>query len=266
MTDYRIGVELEVPFAPEEKAGAITFGESGTREMPIDIAPQIGGDATYERIGGGVRSWECRTGDGGVPVDDIADWYHDLYSLIQDQSGRVIEATGLCEYTTAGLHVHLSPLEESEARELARLSEQPWMQAFACTSVADFAHDGSEVNEYPVLRSLAPGKEGETYCELSFNENYNSVVKANRTSNFRSYEATDGHYEWRLPEPMTPDHFDVLAGFLREWLTGDRNAAVRDAKARVESQDNSLTGFARAEASVGIDNPTCESEATAYLT
>lgn len=94
-----------------------------------------------------------------------------------------------------------------------------------------------EVCLFPVSRS--DGKRGTNYCEDSFDKWHHSCVNKHRKGGV-------GHYEWRLPEPMGPDHFELLVEFIIRFLDNE-NRAVEWAENIVREGDDRLTSVKRAK-------------------
>jgi hypothetical protein len=96
------------------------------------------------------------------------------------------------------------------------------MQVFACSSITE--------NTYQVFR--------DNYCRVGeYDSGRYSVVHSCPGS---------GHYEWRLPEPMTDEHFHLLMEFLDEFMM-DEESAIEWAKSLVHDGDERLTSVKRAK-------------------
>lgn len=237
--EVRLGVELEIPLRPEGVKPFTAVGQPSDddRYKSIQLGHARGGQMTYERIGDREYGIEARSPSGGVPYYDIADWYEHSVEEIEDKFGREMEPVGFYGDTTAGLHIHLSPLTEEQARSFYHVSQEPWMKVFCGASLANRDHDGGEVCLFPVSRS--DGKRGTNYCEDSFDKWHHSCVNKHRKGGV-------GHYEWRLPEPMGPDHFDLLVEFIVRFLDNE-NQAVEWAENVVREGDDRLTSVKRAK-------------------
>lgn len=102
--------------------------------------------------------------------------------------------------TNFGSHFHLSNLSSAEKQCITDVASEPWGRAFFCSSIT--------------RDSLDPWRHG----------------GARPSDPFRSYNSTNGfngHYEFRLPEPLLPSHFDLVISFLRK-LGSDGPAAAYD--------------------------------------
>lgn len=55
------------------------------------------------------------------------------------------------------------------------------------------------------------------------------------------------HYEWRMPEPMDPDHLEIVARFLR-LFEQDTDLAIQYAQEVLDDGDDRITSIKRAEA------------------
>jgi hypothetical protein len=234
-SNWQVGVEVEYP---ESQETTTTMSQRATGsydlhdELEMDHGARFpaGGDITYDgTVGTEINS-------PVIGVDEAADWYEDaLYEL---EKYRPHEPTGLCSgrASTAGLHIHFSYANHEKAERLAELSRQPFMQVFACTSVANDNHS--------VFR-------GGSYCNIAeFDEGRYSVVHEVR------HDA--GHYEWRLPEPMTAENFRLLMSFL-EIFSNDMDEGEEFAREIVNGSPEQLTSVQRAEA-LGLKKPTAAKE------
>lgn len=235
--------------------------------MPVDFdtdpyssALSIGIELEYPRVGGGEKfvgrgqgSDELRRNiasvgrrdanpvyDGTVGLEVVSDvlaledahtWYADVLDFIRDEHNERYQPTGLMSGgSTAGLHIHISELSERQARELYEISQEPWAQVLFCSSIA---MEGGQPT-WPVFR-------GGSYCRLNYDTRRYDVVNSRGR----------GHYEWRLPEPMTREHVEVLQEFLRAFEQSPE--AAREYGQRVlDEGDERITSILRAEA-VGMD-------------
>lgn len=147
-------------------------------------------------------------------------WY---YRTIQkaESLGFPFAAKGWGE-TIFGLHMHLSPLNEDKAHKLGMMCREPWSRAFFCTSVT--ATSADPWRHGGVSHASVNPDSTTSYTSLSP----------------RSYGERD-HYEFRLPEPMLPNHFGMVMHFLR-LLDVEGFGAARDyAYEKVHSRDPMLT-------------------------
>lgn len=251
------GLELEVPVTPEDGEWLQTIGEPTAiyRVTDIDLPGygEISNEAITSRSGSMfnfINGIEIRTPDGGAPLDTLPGWYRDTYNAFEDCTGRHIEPTGWYDSGTAGLHVHLSPIRHESAWELYELSREPWFQVFAGSSVARYGLSGEIVDKYDVTRM----------------HRTSDVKEKLRRKGSLVGKRGNGHYEWRLPEPMLPDHFDLLAEFIERFFT-DRDEAIAWAYGLVDAGDNRLTAVRRAR-EIGPDviaGNSVDTSATAQL-
>lgn len=158
-----------------------------------------------------------------LDVEEAAQWYNGVLDYIRDEYGERYAPCGILRNgNTAGLHMHLSPLRHDEARKLFEWSQEPWMQLFVCTSVAE-----NEAPTYRVFRS--------NYCNMSFNSGRYDCMN-NRGGD---------HWEWRLPEPMGRDHIEVVMDFLK-LFSEDPETAKEFALEQLEENDR-ITSIRRAQ-------------------
>lgn len=239
--EVRFGAEIEVPLRPEDAKPLTSVGERSDDREFRDLSLDLPGQLTHEWIGGSFLDkeygLEARSRDGGVPYYELPEWYRGAIAEIEEKTRRKMEPTGFFGTTTAGVHVHISPITEDQARELWELSGEPWMQVFASTSLAERDIDGSDVDYYPVLRA---GRDDRHIKTDKFDCKHDSVVNKHRKGGV-------GHYEWRLPEPMPPEHFDLIVEFLVRFMD-DTDEAAEWAENLVRSGDRRLTAFKRADA------------------
>ena len=228
----RLGVEIEFP--ANDGSEPLTAPGESTNDF-CDEA-RHGSNRWRDHSDFGVMHYDGTVGaeivnpDPLQPVDAV-NFYDETLELAEAEYGKVFEPTGMMKGgSTAGLHIHLSPLSEDKAKRLAKMSKKPWMQVFACTSVAQ---TGSP--EMPVFR-------GENYCNL---------VDSLRGSRYNAVNHRSGdHYEWRLPEPMTPQHFRHLMKFLNIF-EDDPDAAEDFAKWCLRRREDEITSILRAK-TIGV--------------
>lgn len=235
--ELMLGVELEVPFKPEGHPKGVAKGvpsEVGSLDDNELHEPQEGGEITHELIAtkpSCEHGLEARTPDGGIHYRAIGDWYAAAYREIEERFEREIEPTGFYGNGTAGLHTHLSPISERKADELFRFSKTAEAQVFCSASVAAFTSDGNPECDVPVTRPA--------HCQMpdSRRNNHDCCVNKHRSGG-------EGHYEWRLPEPMYPDHFRLLVDFIARFMRNpdDGKQFVREL---VMEGDERLTAIRR---------------------
>jgi hypothetical protein len=172
--------------------------------------------------------------------DDLRDWYRMSIAELSKYSPH--EPCGVSvssdRASTIGLHLHFSGdmFQGSAGRRkgegLYELSQEPWFKLFACSSIAN--DPGSET--YQVFRS--------SYCSMNYTDHSsNSVV--NRVNG--------DHFEWRLLEPVTPDHFDLVLDFFELFANEGIDEAREFARGLVDDFDHRLTAVKRAHA-LGIED------------
>lgn len=227
-SDLQIGLEVEYPVADSRDEYLIgRGGPSNHVQSSVSTWPStIGGEATYDGTVG------LEVVSNVLALDDAEGWYRDVIEHVEEEYNAIYQPTGLMSNgSTAGLHVHVSQLSERQARDLADLSEEPWMQVLFCSSIA--TNSNGEVS-WPVFR-------GGQYCQLGYGSGHYDVVNGRGR----------GHYEWRLVEPMIPEHVEVLVEFLRAYEQS-REAAIEYAQEVLDDGDDRITAIRRAEA-IGMD-------------
>lgn len=229
-----IGIELEYP---RSKVGETTMKHAGRQTIHEDWRDRsisdlgygngrgerlsdIGGEITYDSTVGAEFISSKLTPSGGDQ------WYRDILDYAKHDWGVPFEPTGsLSNGPSAGLHIHMSPISQDQAESLYNLSQKPWMRIFAGTSLAE------DIGHYNPFRDSS-------YCRFGgFAAGNNGAV--------RSRNISEGHWEWRLPEPMTAEHFRLLMEFLDRWYD-DPGRAKEWARARVFGEDDRITSFRRA--------------------
>ena len=214
-----VGIEVEYPTVQRGTRATFknkaegSFGleeEVRRRDLPGRADPTYDGTVGLEVV------------SDQLDISNAGGWYRDVLRDLATFDPH--EPCGLLSGrgSTAGLHIHFSQATNSQARRLAQVSRQPWMQVFACSSITE--------NNHKVFR--------DNYCRI---DDYD----AGRYSVVHSC-AGSGHYEWRLPEPMTHEHFHLLMEFLDEFMVDQENA-IRWAKSLVNDGDDRLTSVKRAK-------------------
>lgn len=224
-SNLQVGIELEYPGLGDNDEKFIHRGRDTTgiqsemRSVPFEGNPVYDGTVGLEIV------------SPRLDLDQASGWYEDAVEYVRNEWDTDFQPVGLMEGgSTAGLHIHVSPLDEEQARTLYDLSFEPWMQVLFCSSIAA----GSDSITWPVFR-------GGGHCRMNmFNGSRYACV--NRRGS--------GHYEWRLPEPMDPEHIPILEKFLR-LFEGDPEWAIEYAQERLDEADDRLTSVKRAEA-VGV--------------
>jgi len=234
----RVGVELEWPRSADEYGPTMTQKGRGSRGLYRALSDDQG---TTDLTAGGRATTDPSVGTelvsgpregrlGGITTDEARGWYDSMLDLGR-QYDYAHEPVGIMEDgsgSTAGLHIHISEWTTEQARALYEVSFEPWMQVFACSSLVE---ENNTLNA-SVFR-------GTRFCKNTYDMERYSVV--------HSVDPTAGHWEWRLPEPMGPDHFDLLMEFL-ERFHNDQSDAIEFAQDMVYSADERLTSIRRASA------------------
>jgi len=224
-SDLQIGLEVEYPIAkPGNKMRGRGLSSSDLQSRH-SMPPRIAGSSTYDGTVG------LEIVSNTMPIGDAPAWYASVINHVEDDYGEQFEPTGLMDGgSTAGLHVHLSQLSRDQARELYDISQEPWAKVLFCSSIAS---DGDDVS-WPVFR-------GGRYCRMDFGRNHYDCVN----------ERGNGHYEWRMPEPMQRSHLEVLVRFLT-LFEEDTELAREYAQELLDDGDDRITSIRRAE-NVGMD-------------
>jgi len=223
-----VGLEVEYPRMSRDDEYMVSRGRQ-TNDLQNEVRgmPSGLGRATYDgTVGLEVVSDVLNVADGGG-------WYKDVIDHIEDEYNAPFQPTGLLSSgSTAGLHIHLSSLNDSEARELYEISQTPWAKVLFCSSIAS----GDDGVTWPVFR-------GGRYCQMD------SHLNGSRYNCVNSRRG--GHYEWRMPEPVAPEHIDIIMKFL-DFFHQDPEIARDYAQELLDDADDRITAIKRAE-EVGMD-------------
>ena len=225
-SNLQIGLEVEYPISDGEQMVGRGEPSNGLLDRIHNWPSEIGGRAVYDgTVGTEVVS-------DVLDIEDAESWYGSTIEHIEVEYGDRFEPTGLMtDGSTAGLHVHISEISRSTAQDLADISSEPWAQILFCSSIA---RNSNGSLQWPVFR-------GGRYCDLQFGSGHYHVVN----------ERGGGHYEWRLPEPVLPEHVGIIMRFL-DLFVQDRDSAIDYAQEMLDDVDNRITAIRRAEA-VGMD-------------
>jgi hypothetical protein len=225
-SDLTIGIEVEYPGMSRGDEKFVNRGESTNDLSDIPWPGTIGGRAVYDGTVG------LEVVSDRLQLADATNWYKDVIEHVEEEHNRKHQPVGLMKgSSTAGLHIHLSSLSRSQARELYEISQTPWAKVLFCSSIAM----DNESATWPVFR-------GGSYCRMNFDSSgrYDCI-------NSRG----NGHYEWRMPEPMIGDHMEILVKFLRLFEESP-DMAREYAQEVLDDGDDRITAIRRAEA-VGMD-------------
>lgn len=218
-----VGIEFEYPVAAEPDRAPAT---SAIRSR--DLRNEVSGDwvlgepdvptgrMTGDHVGAEITSAVLNLHSTQPEV-----WY---YRTIQEaeQMGYPFAATGYGE-TVFGLHLHISSLPDEKAHALFEMCQEPWMRVFVCSSVSQYSADP--------WRHGGVGSRGMN-GERSFGNS--RILRPDR-------RGPDNHFEWRLPEPVLPNHFGMVMHFLRLLEVEGVDAAREYALDAVENADERLT-------------------------
>lgn len=225
-SDLRIGLEVEYPIADSPGDKLRGRGNSSNNLQSHHRMPShIEGSSVYDGTVG------LEIVSEPLQLADAPAWYADVINHVEEDYNEPFQPTGLMDGgSTAGLHVHISDLSRSQAESLMEMSREPWMKVLFCSSIAS---DDDDVS-WPVFR-------GGRYCQMNMNSGHYGCV------NHRS----GGHYEWRMPEPMIPEHVEVMVEFLT-LFEQDEQLARDYAQDKLDQADDRITSIRRAER-VGMD-------------
>lgn len=249
--NFQVGIEVETPTLPNASYDPLrSYGSNSSSLYRQLEAEEAYGDTMYGWAEGGRITSDISVGAeivsgpspdelGGIPILDASDWYADTISRIQRYETHVPVGLMNNSSQTAGLHIHFSHPNTTEVRDFAewlynRSEQDEWLRVFACSSIAD--RGGPTTGQ--VFR-------GDRHVK------FNGFGQA-RPNAVAEKSAANGHYEWRMPEPMTTGNFELLMEFLSR-AVHDRDAAVEWASELVYQGDTRLTSVARAR-SIGLDS------------
>lgn len=217
MSNLNIGLEIEYP-----REGTDRWTERGRDSSSLcstvrDSRWPLSGRPTYDGTVGLEVVSEV------LNIEDASMWYNSVLDYLNEEYGERFAPVGiLSNGSTAGLHMHLSPLSRSEARTLFDWSQEPWMQTFVCSSVTE-----DEAPSYRVFRS--------SHCNMTFDGDRYCCMNSRGGS----------HWEWRLPEPMSRSHLEIVTEFLRLFKE-DIGVAREFAEEMLEESDE-ITSVRRAQ-------------------
>lgn len=216
-----VGVEFEYPVAERPRIVPVSNALESydlryevEDEWLLDHVPDVpNGHMTGDHVGAEITSSPMLLHTTQPEV-----WYNATIERAE-QMGHPFAAVGRHESTNFGLHLHLSPLTDEKAEALYELAQTDWARVFFCASVnsrgADpFRHGGCE--DPWRARWWNGGEYDARETHDGEMETTTSILRGcgNRTD--VSYNGDiGGHYEFRLPEPMLPDHFSAVLHFLR---------------------------------------------------
>ena len=230
------GTEVEYPMVQnDEEMTTFTRPSYGSHDIRSNVQDDYNGRSGWPDgyIGSDpTAGLELRSDPMGG--DSLKQWYRE--AIVELSKYAPHEPSGITansRASTIGLHLHFSGdgYTEEKARGLYEMSREPWFKLFACSSITEGDRD-----TYQVFRS--------NYCGMQYSD-----TPSNDCVNRAEYD--EDHWEWRMLEPVTPDHFDLVITFM-EILHDDGPDRARDfAMALVDDLDPTLTAVKRAEA-IGI--------------
>lgn len=195
----QVGIEIEYPRQGEiPRVSAAQMSDGLWRDMSDDAFHVDDGIITH---------------DGTVGLEIVSDplsptharrWFRDTIHRVERRYGEQYEDCGMLVTSNAGTHIHVSPLTTDEAVALYELSMEDWMPLFVCSSVCAKAHS----TYLGVFRG--------NHCNMNFNQSRYSVVNE---------RGRDGHWEWRLPEPMSKEQIGYVVRFLQMLKEGGKQQA-----------------------------------------
>lgn len=250
--NFQVGIEVETPTLPDPTYDPLrSYGTNSSSLYRTLEREEVADDTMYGWAEGGRITSDISVGAeivsgpepdelGGIPITEAADWYGDTIRRINRYETHV--PVGLMDSSnqTAGLHIHFSHPDTDEVRDFAEWlynlsADDEWLRVFACSSIAD--RGGPTTGQ--VFR-------GDRHVKFNgFGESRPNAVAVKSAAN--------GHYEWRMPEPMTTGNFELLMEFLMRAIEDDGDAAVDWASELVYQGDRRLTSIARAR-SIGLDS------------
>jgi hypothetical protein len=224
-----IGIEFEYPIARSAERAPATYAER-SRSFDNDYPPgsdewtldENEADIPTGYVGSDHVGAEVTSAQLDLHTTQPEVWH---YRTIQKAAelGYPFAATGYGD-TVFGQHLHLSSLPRRKAEALFDMSQQDWFRVFVCTSLSP--------------TSLDPWRHGGVtsgdITDGDFAGGRQSVVVA-------CAHGEPDHYEWRLPEPMLPEHFGMVMHFLRLLETDGVEEARSYARDAVWDADNRLT-------------------------
>lgn len=185
-----VGIELEYPvgdlfYGDDSSSLRREVGRSEDWVIPDTTIPV--GQMTGDHVGAEITSDIL-----DLHSSDPLIWYRQSIERAEDM-GYPFAATGY-GYTNFGLHHHLSEMEQEQAAAIEEFCAEPWTRVFFCTSVRQ--------------GSIDPWRHGGV-SRQSHDERWGVCGTARRVSR------DSQHYEFRLPEPMPVEQYELFLDFLR---------------------------------------------------
>lgn len=206
--EYRlngIGIEFEFPIVGTQDHGGL--------EPPAIDGQESSGLAQAGRDKFGSEDWlpGLFGNEGGYPgtdhtgaeitsgvldlhTPDPNDWYR---ATIEEAKrlGYEFAATGQ-GYTNFGLHQHVSNIDPDTVWKINDMAHNEWARVFFCASISE--------------TSLDPWRHGGVTFMSPGEDRFGSPPMFGRGPRSSEY-----HWEFRLPEPVLPQHFDKMVTFWR---------------------------------------------------
>lgn len=230
------GTEVEYPTVQTgEEMTTFTQPSRGSHDLRNSVRSDYGGSGGWPdgHIGSDPTAGiELRSDP--MAGDELQRWYRE--AIVELSKYRPHEPSGITHggrASTIGLHLHFSGdgFTERKARALYEMSSEPWFKLFACSSITE-----GPVDTYQVFRN--------NYCGMRYSDTPSNDC-VNRA------ERGNDHWEWRMLEPVTPDHFDLVMQFMDILSSDGVDEARGFAQDLVDDLDPRLTAVKRAEA-IGI--------------
>lgn len=219
-TIEHVGFELEYPATtgtpPAAPANRPSSNLSNCNDAdglwPVESVPEdCRGRAGTDHCGA-----EIRSGVMDLHSNQPNLWYRDSIRHAEDE-GYTFAASGHGR-SCFGLHTHLSPIPSDIRRVVDDACDNEWARVFFCSSVSE--------------RSLDPWR------------HYGGSAPRSPFSSARRGQTNDSsHYEFRLQEPVMPEHFDLVVDFWRRADNRGPEAAVDWARELVHERDERLTAI-----------------------
>lgn len=217
-----IGVEFEYPVRASDsdypslhahQSHPLYNGNPGSWDLGLEDVPT--GRMTRDHVGAEITSSVL---DLHTTQPEV--WYQATVNRAEEL-GFPFAANGWGE-TNFGLHMHLTNLSREKAEELWEVCQNNWMRVFLCASIGPNSAD--------------PWRHGGVSGDC---------IHGRRDWDYQRVMNSRGsrHYEWRLPEPVLPDHFAMIMHFLRLVEIEGVEFAAEYARERVETRDDRLTAI-----------------------
>jgi hypothetical protein len=231
----KYATELEYPTVYEdEPATTFTKPAQGSFDVREQVRDEYGYNGWQDGEVGSDPTAGLELRSHTLSASQLKQWYRNaIAELSKYERHEPCGITHGSRASTIGLHLHFSGpgWTRRKAEDLAELSRQPWFKLFACSSITE-----GPVDSYQVFR--------DSYCGMRYSD-----TPSNDAVN-RAERGID-HWEWRLLEPVTPDHFDVVIDFMERLREYDIHEARQFARNLVDDRDTVLTAIKRAKA-IGI--------------